>query len=127
MELDLEQVAILLQKRYNCLREAQRITKDMKESIARQDEVSVALLLNMRGEELAKYDAMNEELWKQASGGYTAFSELNRLLKTDPDQILAGKDPMEAKIVEIRKKTKKLIQDMQCEEKLIKRQITGRQ
>lgn len=126
MELDLEQIAILLQRRYNSLREVQRITGDMKEAMIRQDEVSLMLLLNMRGQELAKYDQSKEELWSQASKGYAELQEMNRLLKSDPEQLRPGTDPMEKKIIEIRKKTKALIQEIQSEEKLVKRQITGK-
>lgn len=126
MELDLEQIAILLQRRYNSLREVQRITAEMKDAISRQDEISVALLLNMRGEELARYDESKEELWSQASKGLAVQEEMNRLLKSDPDDIRPDQDSMETKIIEIRKKTKKLIQDIQSQEKLIKRQITGK-
>lgn len=127
MGLDLEQIAIMLQRRYNYLREIQRITGDMKEAISRHDEISLALLLNMRGEELAKYDASKEELWSQAANGYAVLEEMNRLLKSEPEEIQLGHDPMEAKIVELRKKTRRLIKEIQSEEKTIKRQITGKE
>lgn len=126
MELDLEQIAIVLQRRYTCLREVQRITKDMKEAISRHDEISVALLLNMRGQELAKYDASKEELWSQSAKGYAQLQEMNRLLRSEPEAIQVGDDPMESKIVELRKKTKQLILEIQSEEKNIKRWITGK-
>lgn len=127
LDLDLEQIAIVLQRRYTCLREVQRITQDMKGAIARHDEVSVALLLNMRGQELSRYDASQEELWSQAAKGYAQLQEMNRLLKSEPETIQTGSDPMEIKIVELRKKTRRLIQEIQSEEKSIKRRITGKE
>ena len=69
MELDLEEIAILLQRRYNWLREVKRLTGEMQDSVSRHDEISFALLLQMRAEVLAKYDASGEELWSQAELG----------------------------------------------------------
>lgn len=125
MELDLEQIAILLQKRYGYLKEIQKLTGEMKEAISRHDEISLALLMDMRGEELAKYDASKEELWEQAAKGYAVQEEMNRLLRSEPEDIKIGEDHMAARIVEIRKKTKVLIEQIKYEEQLMKRQIVG--
>lgn len=119
MELDLEQIAILLQRRHGWLREILRLTGEMENAVARHDEVSFGLLLNMRAEEIAKYDAGKEELWSQAEKGRTARDELKRLLQGNPETVEIGSDPMEKKIFEIRKKSIQVIEEIQRREKIL--------
>ena len=119
MELDLEQIAILLQRRHGWLREILRLTNEMENAIARHDEISFGLLLNMRAEEIAKYDAGKEELWSQAEKGRAAREELKRLLQANPETVQIGEDPMEKKIFEIRKKSIKVIEEIQIREKVL--------
>ncbi|MFT4105998.1 MAG: hypothetical protein QM657_09565 [Lacrimispora sp.] len=45
-----------VQKRYNCIVEIERITRDMGDSLSRNDRESVQLLLGMRQEEMDKAD-----------------------------------------------------------------------
>lgn len=126
MELDLEMLAILLQRRHGCLREIQKLTNEMQEAVSRQDQVSFSLLLHMRAEEIAKYDVIKEELWSQAKKGREAREGLKRLLRIDPDEVNDIADPMERKIFEIRKKSKELILDIQRQDQLLNRRVTGR-
>ena len=55
MALDLTEMEVLLQRRYNCLYEIHRLTKEMLEMVSRRDEVSLSLMLDMRAEEMEKY------------------------------------------------------------------------
>lgn len=50
MALDLTEMEVLLQRRYNCLHEIHRLTKEMLEMVSRRDEVSLSLMLDMRAE-----------------------------------------------------------------------------
>ncbi len=123
MELDLEQIAILLQRRYGWLREILRLTNEMLDSVSRRDEVSFALLLRMRAEEIAKYDASQRELWSQAEKGREAHVELKRLLRSDPETIGAVDDPMEKKIFEVRKKIIRLIREIQNRDRVLNQRV----
>ncbi|MBR5509237.1 MAG: hypothetical protein IKV59_04210 [Lachnospiraceae bacterium] len=122
MELDLEEIAILLQRRYNWLREVKKLTGEMQDSVSRHDEISFGLLLQMRAEVLAKYDASGEELWSQAERGPEALPELRRLLREDPDTAEAA-EPIEKKIFELRKKTKILIGEIQNQDKMLHQRV----
>lgn len=126
MGLDLEQVAILLQRRYGVLREIYKLTQEMQNAVSRQDEVSLALLLDLRAEEMAKYDTVEQELWKQAEKGHTEWMELKRLLRTDPEQAEKVSDPMENKIFEIRRKSKTLLGQTQQLDQIVNRRVTGK-
>ena len=57
MGLDLTKVMVLLQRKYSSIREISRLTNELKETFARNDEVSAVMLLEMRAEEMAKVDA----------------------------------------------------------------------
>lgn len=126
MELDLEQIAILLQRRYNWLREVKKLTGEMLDSVSRHDEISFGLLLQMRAEVLAKYDASQEELWNQAEKGPEALSELRRLLREDPDTAEKVTESVEKKIYELRKKTRILIQEIQNQDKILNQRVNSR-
>ncbi len=126
MELDLEQVAILLQRRYGWLWEIKRLTQDMQEAVSRHDEVSFALLLQMRAEEIARYDASQEELWSQAEKGAEALRILRLLLQGDPDALESVTDPIEKKIYELRRKTKVLIQEIQAQDQALGYRVNKR-
>ena len=52
MNLDLEQIMILLQRRYRAFQEISRLTSELGEAVSRRDEVSASLLLEMRADEI---------------------------------------------------------------------------
>ena len=56
MGLDLEQVMVLLQRRYNFLREIKRLTADLQDAVSREDSVSAGLILQMRADEMENID-----------------------------------------------------------------------
>lgn len=51
-----------VQKKYNCIVEIERITKDMGDSLSRNDRESVQLLLEMRQEEMDKADVCTRNM-----------------------------------------------------------------
>ncbi len=60
-ELMLE-IAKLLQKKYTCMSEINRLTEEMAEELSRDDRVSVQMTLGMRGEEIEKMQDCNKHL-----------------------------------------------------------------
>ena len=56
MNLDLEQIMILLQRRYRAFQEISRLTSELGEAVSRRDEVSASLLLEMRADEISVVD-----------------------------------------------------------------------
>ena len=51
-ELDVTKVMVLLQRRYNDIREIHKLTKELAEALARNDDVSTSMILQMRAEEM---------------------------------------------------------------------------
>ena len=60
-ELMLE-IAKLLQKKYTCMSEINRLTEEMAEELSSDDRVSVQMTLGMRGEEIEKMQDCNKHL-----------------------------------------------------------------
>ena len=54
MEVDTKKVMILLQRRYNAVRELDRLTTELEDVVARNDGISAAMILQMRGDEMEK-------------------------------------------------------------------------
>ena len=49
-------------KKYGCVSEIGRMTKELAEALSRNDKVSAQLLLEMRGEEMAKADTSEKNI-----------------------------------------------------------------
>ena len=49
-------------KKYGCVSEIGRMTKELAEALSRNDKVSAQLLLEMRGEEMAKADTCEKNI-----------------------------------------------------------------
>ena len=56
MELDLEQMMFLIQRRYRVLQEIDKLTSELQEAVTRNDTVSASLLLDMRADQIEESD-----------------------------------------------------------------------
>lgn len=113
MVLDMAEIEILLQRRYNCLREIKSLTQEMLDTLSRGDEVSLSLMLDMRAEEIEKYELCQEEIWKKAASGPQESEVIKRIMNTDPEEGLAAAKPEDQLAYQIRKKTVNLITEVQ--------------
>lgn len=112
MVLDMSEIEILLQRRYNCLREIKSLTQEMLDTLSRGDEVSLSLMLDMRAEEIEKYELCQEEIWKKAASGPQESEVIKRIMNTDPEEGLAAGKPEDQLAYQIRKKTVNLISEV---------------
>ncbi|MCI8513214.1 MAG: hypothetical protein HFI93_01070 [Lachnospiraceae bacterium] len=113
MAVDLEQMMLLLQKRYNCLKKIDELTDELCHAFARHDEVSASLLLDMRAEEIAELDASTGRVWDLARPGGNEAVEVRRLMREDPFTASEKESWEENKIFEVRRKTVLLIRQIQ--------------
>lgn len=123
MALDLTEIEILLQRRYNSLQDILRLTKEMLETISRGDEVSLSLMLDMRAEEIDRYEACQEEIWKKAEEGPQEAETVQRLMRSAPEDMLTSAKAEEQKVFMIRKKTTDLIKEVQQLDQLLNLRI----
>lgn len=125
MKLDLEEMEILLQRRYNSLREIDRLTGEMQDALSRGDEVSFSLLLDMRGEEMEKHQSCEEAIWKTARQGPEEAQAILQFMNTDPEKALKTAKPEERLLYEIRRKTVALVQKIQRQDQELNRRANA--
>ena len=124
MEVNVTKVMILLQRRYNALRETGRLTKELEEAIARNDEVSTIMLLQMRAEELTKVDQCMEEMWQMGEVDREAYEKLTALIISDPEGSV-GENQEEEKVYEIRRRTQHILEELRQADQRLNRKLAG--
>lgn len=125
MALDLEQIMILLQKRYRAFQEIDRLTSELGNIMSRRDEVSAALLLEMRGDEISVADSCYQQIWDMSQEGPEAARRIRQLLTSDPAVAHPSGSFEEQKIYEIRRKTTALIKEIQEKDRMLNTRVGG--
>lgn len=123
-ELDMTKVMVLLQRRYNAIREISRLSNELSEALSRNDDVSTSMVLQMRAEEMAKADGCTREIWQLAGDDRKAQEQLRLLVMSEPEEKI-GESPEEKKIYEIRRKTRNMIEDIRALDRRLSRQLAG--
>ena len=113
MAVDLERMMLLLQKRYNYLKRVDELTDELRSAFDRHDEVSASLLLDMRAEALAEVDNCYGRIWDLARTGKEDAREVRRLMHDDPFAVPETDCWEENKIFEVRRKTVRLLEELQ--------------
>ena len=113
MAVDLDRMMLLLQKRYNYLKRVDELTDELRSAFDRHDEVSASLLLDMRAEEIAALDNCSGQIWDLAGAGKAEAREVRRLMHDDPFAVPETDCWEENKIFEVRRKTVRLLEELQ--------------
>lgn len=124
MELDMKKVMILLQRKYNSVRELDRLTKELEEVAARNDGISAAMVLEMRGEEMEKTERCMEELWQMGEENREVYEKLKVLLESDPAGAV-GETKEEEMIYEIRRKTQDVLDRLRRRDQRLNERVAG--
>lgn len=125
MAVDLEQMMILLQKRYNTLKRIDELTDELQNAFARHDEVSASLLLEIRAEEIAEVDNCYGRIWDLARAGGEDAKEVRRLMHNDPFAAPESDCWEENKIFEVRRKTVTLLKQLQDKDRRMNLSVGG--
>lgn len=124
MELDMEQVMILLQRKYGAVREIHRLTKELEEVVNRNDGVSAAMVLQMRGDEIVRAEQCMEDIWQLGERDRETYEKLRVLVTSDPDEAVAT-TKAEEKIYEIRRKTRTVLEQIQLMDQRLNSRLAG--
>lgn len=122
---DLEQVMILLQRRYNALREISRLTDELQEAVSREDYVSASLLLEIRGDELEKYEVCQVNILLLAEKGPEQAQLIRELVFSDAVTARPPDRPEEQKIHELRRRSLRLIRDIREKDRSLNQRVGG--
>lgn len=125
MELDLEQIMLLLQRRCNALQEIKRLTVELLEATARNDQVSMNLLLQMRADEMARAEEAREKIWLMAERGPEEAERVCRLMSQEFLESGSAEEFEEKKILEIRRKTAALLREVQEADQRLNMRVGG--
>ena len=126
MEVNTEKVMVLLQRRYNAVRELDRLTKELEQCIGRNDSISAAMVLQLRGEEMGKIEACMEEIWQMGESSRENYEYLQGLVASELGEA-QGKTPEEKKIFEIRRKTEDVLEGLrEMDERLNRKLAMGK-
>lgn len=125
MKLDLEDVLLRLQRRYNVLRDIGKQTEDLMEAVAREDQVSVSLLLEMRADEMVKYDACQEQILLLAEAGAEEALLIRELVLSRPFPARPPAGPEEQSIDEICGRTAALLEQIREKDRILNRRVSG--
>ena len=121
MGLDLEQVMVLLQRRYNFLREIKRLTADLQDAVSREDSVSAGLILQMRADEMENIENCQELIWRMAEKGQRENEDIQRLMSGEFLSMAEGMSYEEDKIL----KPATLIKEIQDADKIVNKRAAG--
>lgn len=123
-ELDLAKLMVLLQRRYNFIREIHKLTKELEEALVRNDDVSTSMILQMRAEEMGKADDCTDMIWRLGEDDRKAQERLRLLMLSEPQED-AGEEPEEKKIFEIRRKTQTMIDEIREIDQRLSQKLAG--
>ena len=124
-ELDMRQVMVLFQRRYNAICEVRRLTDELADALSRNDEVSVTMILGMRAEEMAMFDDCTGEIWQMCRHSSPETVQKIRRLITSELSEHAGESPEEKKVYEIRRKTQDVIDQLRIVDERLNRRMAG--
>lgn len=122
----MEQLIILMRRHLNCIREILNLTRELEESLQRNDQASALLILRQRAEQMAKADRCTEELRTLAAQSPEMDLAVNRLFANPPvpPGPQAGEDERNA--YGIRLSARRLMEEIRRQDERMSRRMAGR-
>ncbi len=124
MEVNIEKIMILLQRRYTAIQELDRLTRELEEIIARNDGISAVMLLQLRGDEMEKADRCMEEIWQMSEDSIEAYEKIKSLVLSDLEKAVGGSKE-EERIFDIRRKTQVVIERLRRTDQRLSQRLAG--
>ena len=124
--LDVENLAILCQRKYTYLKDLKNLTDELTEILSGDDGYTAELLLDERMDKLNKVQETTERIELMGEAGPKAAFIAHRLIFTEPENI-EPETPDEKLVKEIRIKTRNLIKELQDQDKRLNLRLAGDQ
>lgn len=119
----LQQIVLVLQKKYNGLNEIWNVTKQLQDALNYNDIVTIRMLIRMRQEELIKVGHIDEE-WKELMDQLTEEQKA-ALENGDILHFPAESRGLTEKLVDLRGKNKRLLEKLIEQDEKVNRKVTG--
>ena len=124
--LDVENLAILCQRKYTFMKDVKDITDEISEVLSGDDGYTAELLLEERMDKLRKVQDTTERIELLGEAGPKAAFMAHRLIFSEPESI-EPETPDEKLVKEIRIKTRALIKELQNQDKRLNMRLAGDQ
>ena len=124
--LDVENLAILCQRKYTFMKDVKDITDEISEVLSGDDGYTAELLLEERMDKLRKVQDTTERIELLGEAGPKAAFMAHRLIFSEPESI-EPETPVEKLVKEIRIKTRALIKELQNQDKRLNMRLAGDQ
>nr|WP_027872019.1 hypothetical protein [[Eubacterium] cellulosolvens] len=116
--LNIEDIEILVWRRYNIIKEIKKLTDDLGEACDRQDNVSMDLILQMRQDQLELCAGNWETLMLLGEKDAQSAAVMRHLLRSDPETEEPRSDA-EKQIFDIRRKMHVIMEEVKRKDKMI--------
>ena len=124
--LDVENLAILCQRKYTFMKDVKDLTDEISEVLSGNDGYTAELLLEERMDKLRKVQDTTERIQLLGEAGPKAAYMAHRLIYSEPENI--NPETSDEKLVkEIRIKTRSLIKELQDQDKRLNMRLAGNQ
>ena len=122
--LDIENLAILCQRKYTFMKDVKDITDEISEVLSGDDGYTAELLLEERMDKLRKVQDTTERIELLGEAGPKAAFMAHRLIFSEPESI-EPETPDEKLVKEIRIKTRALIKELQDQDRRLNMRLAG--
>lgn len=122
--LDVENLAILCQRKYTFMKDVKDITDEISEVLSGDDGYTAELLLDERMDKLRKVQDTTERIELLGEAGPKAAFMAHRLIFSEPESI-EPETPDEKLVKEIRIKTRALIKELQDQDRRLNMRLAG--
>ena len=120
--LNVEDLAILYQRRYSSIKDIKVITDKLSDALSGNDEFTVEVILEERYLAIRKVEEATEKIHLLGETGPKAAFAAHRLIYTEPESIVPETED-EKLVKEIRLKTKTLVQDLQMQDRILNKRL----
>ena len=122
--LDVENLAILCQRKYTFMKDVKNLTDEISEVLSGDDGYTAELLLDERMDKLRKVQDTTERIELLGEAGPKAAFMAHRLIFSEPEDIVP-ETPDEKLVKEIRIKTRALIKELQDQDRRLNIRLAG--
>ncbi len=120
--INIEDLAILYQRRYSCIKDVKDITDNLSEALSGNDGYSAEVILDERDDAIKKLEQITESIHLLGEAGPKAAFTAHRLIYTDPEDIVPESED-ERLVQQIRLKTQKLVDDLKMQDRMLNRHL----